>query len=42
MFFIFVVVSMLYYTIVACFKALNSDKITSRETPYQAVPAAAA
>jgi len=41
-FFIFVVVSMLYYTIVACFKALHSDKITSRETPYQAVPAAAA
>jgi len=38
-FFIFVVVSMMYYSVVACMKALREDKITSRETPYQAVPA---
>jgi carbon starvation protein len=41
-FFIFVVVSMLYYTVIACFKALRDDKVTSCETPYQAVPATAA
>jgi carbon starvation protein len=41
-FFIFVVVSMLFYTVIACFKALNDNKITSCETPYQAVPASAA
>lgn len=38
-FFIFVVVSMLYYTVVACLKALRENKVTSREVPYQAMPA---
>jgi carbon starvation protein len=38
-FFIFVVVSMMYYTVVACRKALREDKITSCEIPYQAMPA---
>jgi carbon starvation protein len=38
-FFIFVVVSMMYYTVVACMKALREDKVTSREMPYQAIPA---
>ncbi len=38
-FFIFVVVSMMYYTVVACLKALKQDKVTSCETPYQAMPA---
>ncbi|HEY8906523.1 MAG TPA: carbon starvation CstA family protein, partial [Rhodoferax sp.] len=38
-FFIFVVVSMLFYTVVACRKALRDDKVTSCELPYQAVPA---
>jgi len=40
-FFIFVVVSMLYYTVIACIKALREDKITSCELPYVAIPAAA-
>src|SRR5450830_1297212 len=40
-FFIFVVVSMLYYTVIACMKALREDKITSCELPYVAIPAAA-
>jgi len=39
-FFIFVVVSMLYYTVIACMKALREDKITSCELPYVAIPAA--
>ncbi|MDD3935425.1 carbon starvation CstA family protein [Rhodoferax sp.] len=38
LFFMFVVVSMLYYTVIACVKALRSDKQTSCETPYQAIP----
>lgn len=38
-FFIFVVVSMMYYTVVACKKALREDKVTSCEMPYQAMPA---
>jgi carbon starvation protein len=38
-FFMFVVVSMLYYTVIACMKALRSNKITSCETPYQMIPA---
>jgi carbon starvation protein len=37
-FFIFVVVSMLYYTVVACLKALREDKVTSCEMPYEAIP----
>jgi len=41
-FFIFVVVSMLYYTVIACMKALREDKVTSCELPYVAVPAAVA
>lgn len=40
-FFIFVVVSMLYYTVIACMKALREDKLTSCESPYVALPAAA-
>jgi carbon starvation protein CstA len=39
-FFIFVVVSMLFYTVIACMKALREDKITSCELPYTAIPAA--
>jgi carbon starvation protein CstA len=39
-FFIFVVVSMLFYTIIACMKALREEKITSCELPYTAIPAA--
>ena len=35
--FIFVVVSMLFYTIVSCLKALREDKDTSCEMPYQAM-----
>lgn len=38
LFFMFVVVSMLYYTVIACMKALRSNKQTSCETPYQAIP----
>ncbi|MEI8169281.1 MAG: carbon starvation CstA family protein [Rhodoferax sp.] len=38
-FFIFVVVSMLYYTVIACMKALQTDKVTSCEMPYQAIAA---
>jgi carbon starvation protein CstA len=41
-FFIFVVVSMLFYTVIACMKALREDKITSCELPYVAIPAAVA
>ena len=39
-FFIFVVVSMFFYTVVACVKALREDRQTSCELPYQAMPAA--
>ncbi len=39
MFFIFVVVSILFYTIVACLKASNENKPTSCELPYEAMPA---
>jgi carbon starvation protein len=39
-FFIFVVVSMLYYTVIACMKALRDTKVTSCEIPYQALAAA--
>ena len=39
LFFMFVVVSMLYYTVIACVKASRTDKQTSCETPYQAIPA---
>lgn len=39
-FFIFVVVSMFFYTVVACVKALREDRQTSCELPYQAIPAA--
>jgi len=39
MFFIFVVVSILFYTIVACMKASNENKPTSCELPYEAMPA---
>ena len=42
MFFIFVVISILFYTIVACLKASRVDKITSREVPYEAIPTARA
>lgn len=38
-FFIFVVVSMLFYTVIACRKALREDKVTSCELPYEAIPA---
>jgi carbon starvation protein len=38
-FFIFVVVSMMYFTVLACLKALREDKVTSCEMPYQAMPA---
>ena len=38
LFFVFVVVSMLYYTVIACMKALRTNKQTSCETPYQAIP----
>lgn len=41
-FFIFVVVSMLFYTIIACLKAWREDRITSREMPYEAIPTARA
>ncbi|MEI7611813.1 MAG: carbon starvation CstA family protein [Betaproteobacteria bacterium] len=37
-FFIFVVVSILFYTIVACLKALREGKPTSSELPYESVP----
>jgi len=39
MFFIFVVVSILFYTIVACLKASREGKPTSCELPFQAMPA---
>ncbi|WP_263772210.1 carbon starvation CstA family protein [Propionivibrio soli] len=39
MFFMFVVVSILFYTIAACLKALQEGAPTSREVPYQATPA---
>ena len=39
LFFMFVVVSMLYYTIIACVKAARADRQTSCETPYQALAA---
>jgi carbon starvation protein len=39
MFFIFVVVSVLFYTIVACIKASGEPQATSCELPYQAMPA---
>lgn len=39
MFFIFVVVSILVYTVIACRKALHNDKPTSHELPYEAMPA---
>jgi carbon starvation protein len=39
LFFMFVVVSMLYYTVIACVKASRTDQQTSCETPYQAIPA---
>jgi len=39
-FFIFVVVSMLYYTVIACMKAMRNNQVTSCEMPYQAVAAA--
>ncbi|MFH1043995.1 MAG: carbon starvation CstA family protein [Pseudomonadota bacterium] len=35
--FIFVVISMLYYTVISCLKALREDKDTSCEMPYQAM-----
>ena len=41
-FFIFVVVSILFYTVIACMKALREDRITSQEMPYQAMPTAKA
>lgn len=40
MFFIFVVVSILFYTIVACVKAWHEGKPTSCELPYEAMPTA--
>ncbi len=42
MFFIFVVVSILFYTIVACVKAWHEGKPTSCELPYEAMPTARA
>lgn len=39
LFFMFVVVSMLYYTVIACVKATRTNKQTSCETPYHAIPA---
>ncbi len=42
MFFIFVVVSILFYTIVACVKAWHEGKPTSCELPYEAMPTAKA
>jgi carbon starvation protein len=41
MFFIFVVVSILFYTIVACVKAWRASR-HSRELPYEAIPTAKA
>ncbi|HMV04741.1 MAG TPA: carbon starvation CstA family protein [Accumulibacter sp.] len=41
-FFIFVVVSMLCYTIIASLKAWRDDRVTSREMPYEAIPSAGA
>ncbi|MEI7428888.1 MAG: carbon starvation CstA family protein [Betaproteobacteria bacterium] len=41
-FFIFVVISILFYTIIACLKALRENKPTSCELPYEAIPAAKA
>ena len=41
-FFIFVVVSMLFYTVIACMKALREDRVTSCELPYMAIPATVA
>ncbi|MFZ2393987.1 MAG: carbon starvation CstA family protein [Rhodoferax sp.] len=38
LFFMFVVVSMLYYTVIACIKASRTNQQTSCETPYQAIP----
>ncbi|MGB4583845.1 MAG: carbon starvation CstA family protein [Rhodoferax sp.] len=38
LFFMFVVVSMLYYTVIACVKASRTNHQTSCETPYQAIP----
>jgi len=37
-FFIFVVVSILLYSIASCWKALHEDKTTSCEVPYEAMP----
>ena len=37
-FFIFVVVSILFYTVSACMKAWRADRITSNEMPYEAIP----
>ena len=41
-FFIFVVVSILFYTIIACLKASRENQPTSCELPYEAIPAAKA
>ena len=38
-FFIFVVVAILLYTIIACHKGWQEGKPTSRELPYEAIPA---
>ncbi|TXT40084.1 MAG: carbon starvation protein [Comamonadaceae bacterium] len=38
-FFIFVVLSMLFYTVLACRKALRENSVSSCELPYQAIPA---
>ncbi len=42
MFFIFVVVSILFYTVIACRKGWHEGKPTSRELPYEAIPIARA
>lgn len=39
LFFIFVVVAILLYTIIACHKGWQEGKPTSRELPYEAIPA---
>ncbi len=41
-FFIFVVVSILFYTVIACLKAWRAGQATSRELPYEAIPIARA
>jgi carbon starvation protein len=41
-FFIFVVVSILFYTVIACLKAWRAGQPTSRELPYEAIPIARA